>query len=62
MLKKAQHQLTKNGIGLLVIHEDTQKVCTILGAQQSHKKFGTISLDEIEKKQYRFHRKKPWMF
>jgi hypothetical protein len=62
VLKKARHLLKKNGIGFLVIHEESQRVCKIIDATQSHKKLGTISLAEIQKMKQTSLKKKPWLF
>jgi hypothetical protein len=62
LMKKASFALQQNGIGLLVINEKTKNVCKIIDAKQSNKKLGTISIDEIRKRNDAKKGKKPWMF
>jgi len=43
ILRKAEHILKKEGIGLIVINEKTSDVCKIIDAEKSNKKMGNIS-------------------
>lgn len=58
VLKKAEHILTKEGIGLLGIDEQTKKVRICIKAGQSMKKLGTLSLYEIQKNQTKKKRRR----
>jgi len=47
ILRKAEHILKKEGIGLLVIKEKTSDVCKIFDAKKSGKKMGSISKNKF---------------
>jgi hypothetical protein len=43
VLRKAEPILLREGIGFLVVNEETTRVCMLIEAQKSSRKFGTIS-------------------
>jgi hypothetical protein len=47
LLKKAEHILKHEGIGLLVVSEKNFDVRKIINADKSHKKMGSLSLDYV---------------
>jgi hypothetical protein len=47
ILRRAEHILKKEGIGLLVIKEKTCDVCKIINAKKSTKKMGSISKNKF---------------
>jgi len=47
IMRKAEHILKKEGIGLLVIKEKTFDVCKIIDAEKSSKKMGSISKNKF---------------
>jgi hypothetical protein len=53
ILRKAEFNLKKEGIGLLVINEKTCEVRKIISAKRSNKQMGKVSLDKIDKKMYK---------
>ena len=50
ILRKAEHILKKEGIGLLVINEKTSKVSEIIKPSSSKKKIASITKKEITKR------------
>ena len=58
VLRKAEHNLRKEGIGLLIINEKTHNVKKYINAKPSKKQFGEISLEKINKKMYKVSRYK----
>ena len=48
VLRKAELTLKNDGIGLLIINEETSKVCKIIEAKTSKKKIGTMTLEIIK--------------
>jgi len=50
VLRKAEHQLKKQGIGLLVVNEKTVEVTELIPAQYSKKKFISLTTQEIDRK------------
>ncbi|KYK23532.1 hypothetical protein AYK21_02415 [Thermoplasmatales archaeon SG8-52-2] len=53
ILRKAEHSLRKEGIGLLIVNEKSHIVKRYINARLSKKQFGEISLDKINKKMYK---------
>ena len=49
-LRKIEHRLRGEGIGLLVIHEETCKVKTIIEAKPSKKKFASMTIEKVKKR------------
>ena len=49
ILRKSEHILKKEGIGLLLVNEKTYNVSKIIDANYSNKNFGSIRLYEIKK-------------
>jgi hypothetical protein len=49
VLRKAEHFLRKDGIGLLIVNEKTCKVKKIIKAKRSGRQMGKISLEIIDK-------------
>lgn len=49
ILRKAEFNLKKNGIGLLIVNEKTSNVCKIIEAKRSNMKIGTLTLKELNK-------------
>ena len=49
VLRKAEHFLKKDGIGLLIVNEKTCIVKKIIKAKRSERQMGKISLDSIDK-------------
>jgi hypothetical protein len=47
ILRKAEHILKKEGIGLLVVKEKNCDVCKIIDAEKSNKKMGCISKNKF---------------
>jgi len=58
ILRKAEHILKKNKIGLLVINEEDAKVKKIIEAKKSTKAFGILNLNELNNVKQK--RKKPF--
>ncbi len=57
ILKKAQHILKKEGIGLLVINEKNTGVKEIIKPSKSKRKIASITLNEINKRtKKRYHK------
>ena len=50
ILRKAEFNLKKNGIGLLIVNEKTSKVCKIIEAKRSKKNIGTLTFEEVYKR------------
>jgi len=53
IIKKAEHLLMKDGIGLLVVTEDSCEVRKIIEAKPSKKKICNINIKEIKRNQNR---------
>ncbi len=53
ILRKAEFNLKSNGIGFLIINDKTSKVCKIIEARKSNKKIGTLTLDAVNKMNYK---------
>jgi len=53
VLRRAEHCLKKEGIGLLIINEKTCEVKKIINAEKSKKQMGKISLERIDKNIFR---------
>jgi hypothetical protein len=53
ILRKAEHNLRKEGIGLLIVNEKTLEVKKYINAKLSKKQIGEISLENINKKIFR---------
>lgn len=49
VLRKAEVLLEREGIGLLVVNEETVEVSEIINARRSNKKFGAVTLREINR-------------
>lgn len=49
VLRKVEHFLRKDGIGLLIVNEKTCKVKKIIKAKRSERQMGKISLETIDK-------------
>ena len=49
VLRKAEVTLEREGIGLLIVNEETVEVCKIINAKMSSKKLGTVTLKEINR-------------
>jgi hypothetical protein len=58
ILRKAEDTLKKEGIGLLIVNENTLDVKKYINARLSKKQFGEISLEKINKKMFRVSRYK----
>jgi len=58
IIKKAEHILRKEGIGLLVVNEKNSDVKKIIHPKKSKKNMGSIKLDEIKRKRRRNYNKK----
>lgn len=58
VLRKAEHYLKKEGIGLLIVNENTSIVKKYINAKQSKKQMGKISLDKIDKGIFKISRYK----
>ena len=58
ILRKAEDTLKKEGIGLLIVNEDTLDVKKYINARLSKKQFGEVSLEKINKKMFRVSRYK----
>jgi len=56
IIRKSEHILKKNGIGLLVIKEEDCNVSEIIKPKKSTKKIASIKIEEINKR--RKHKKK----
>lgn len=57
ILRKSEHILRKEGIGLLTVNEETCKVSKIITPQRSKRKFTSITIQEIKKRRnYRINR------
>ena len=50
LLRKSEHILKREGIGLLIVNEKTCDVRKIIGAKPSNKKFTSVKLDEIDRR------------
>ena len=50
ILRKSEHILKKEGIGLLTVNEETGKVSKIINPQLSKRKFTSITIQEIKKR------------
>jgi hypothetical protein len=50
LLRKSEHILKREGIGLLTINEETCDVREIIGAKISNKKFSSVKLEEIDRR------------
>ena len=50
ILRKAEHILKKEGIGLLIVKETNCEVCKIIDAKQSKIKTCNITIEEIRKR------------
>ncbi len=53
ILRKAEFNLKSNGIGFLIINDKTSKVSKIIEAIKSNKKIGTLTLDAVNKINYK---------
>jgi hypothetical protein len=53
ILRKAEHNLRNEGIGLLIVNEKTNDVKKYINAKLSKKQLGEISLDSIDKKMFK---------
>ena len=58
ILRKAEDTLKKEGIGLLIVNENTLDVKKYINARLSKKQFGEVSLEKINKKMFRVSRYK----
>lgn len=58
VLRKAEHYLKKDGIGLLVINEKTCEVKKIINAKRSLKQMGKTSLEKIDKNMFKISKYK----
>ncbi|KYK30548.1 MAG: hypothetical protein AYK22_03495 [Thermoplasmatales archaeon SG8-52-3] len=52
-LRKAEHYIKNEGIGLLIINEKTLKVNKYINAKHSKKQIGNISFDAVNKKMFK---------
>ena len=50
VLRKAEHYLKKEGIGLLIVNEKTSEVSRYINAKPSKKQIGELSFEAINKK------------
>lgn len=62
VLKKAENQLKREGIGLLSIGEKDMGVCVHLEAKKSTRMFGCLQLTELQKKMKREERRRMLRF
>ena len=53
ILRKGEHNLRREGIGLLIVNENTLKVKKYINAKLSKKQIGEVSLEKIDKKMFR---------
>jgi hypothetical protein len=53
VMRKAEHELRKEGIGLLVVHEENEQVQSMLVAQPSKRCLGTLNVTEIQRQKRR---------
>lgn len=57
ILRKSEHILKKEGIGLLIVNEETCKVSKIINPRLSKRKFTSITIQEIKKRRnYRINK------
>jgi len=56
VLRKADYILKKENIGFLVVNEETTRVHKIIEAKMSKRKFGTININNLNKKRKRVKR------
>jgi len=57
ILRKSEHILKKEGIGLLIVNEKTCKVSKIINPRLSKRKFASITIQEIKKRRnYRINK------
>ncbi len=57
VLKKAEHILKKEGIGLLVINEKNSEVKEVIKPLKSKRKIASITINEIKKRRKKRHHK-----
>jgi len=50
VMKKAEHIFQKEGIGFLIINEETCKVRELIKAKKSMKNFSSIIINEVDKR------------
>ena len=58
ILRKAEYELKKEGIGLLIVNEKSSKVNKIINSKKSVKKMGSTSLKVIDKNLHKISRNK----
>ncbi len=53
VLRKAEHYLKKEGIGLLIVNEKTLDVKKLINAKRSKKQIGEISFETVNKNMFK---------
>lgn len=53
VLRKAEHYLKKDGIGLLIVNEKTLDVKKLINAKHSKKQIGEISYESVNKNMFK---------
>lgn len=57
VIKKAEHKLKKEGIGLIVVNEKNTEVKEVIKPKESKKKIASMTLAEVnKKKKKRYHK------